>query len=222
MSGQIIAQLASLARTPPDAPPLQVVRVCCTATCSEGRPFACASTPQQPCQLSTDASQNGHWQAPSVCPFPCPFPCPLTISRLRAAALHALQHLCTLCTAFAWTEMQISRLCGSRTARAEQSKSLLYTEDQMKHIALLVSGGDGPGIRPCLFNIISTAWHYGMESLTVPHGLDGLTTATSTRLPISGQTRSATGVARSPAGVANVFSRRNAKGRQPHRFTRGA
>jgi len=44
----------------------------------------------------------------------------------------------------------------------------------MKHIAFLVSGGDAPGIRACLFTIVSAAPRYGMELLAVPHGLDGL------------------------------------------------
>jgi len=44
----------------------------------------------------------------------------------------------------------------------------------MKHIAFLVSGGDAPGIRACLFAIVSAAPRYGMELLAVPHGLDGL------------------------------------------------
>jgi len=53
----------------------------------------------------------------------------------------------------------------------------------MKRIALLVSGGDAPGIRACLFSIISAAWRYGMELLAVRNGLDGLINGRFDALP---------------------------------------
>ncbi len=59
-------------------------------------------------------------------------------------------------------------------AKIEQRASSPYSADQMKRIAFLVSGGDAPGIRACLFAILSAAPRYGMELLAVPHGLDGL------------------------------------------------
>ena len=44
----------------------------------------------------------------------------------------------------------------------------------MKRIAFLISGGDAPGIRACLFGIAASARSRGLECLAVPYGLDGL------------------------------------------------
>jgi len=44
----------------------------------------------------------------------------------------------------------------------------------MKRVAYLISGGDAPGIRACLFGVFSAARHYGIHCLAIPYGLEGL------------------------------------------------
>ena len=44
----------------------------------------------------------------------------------------------------------------------------------MNRIGVLISGGDAPGIKACLFGIVTTSRLTGVECLVVPYGLTGL------------------------------------------------
>jgi 6-phosphofructokinase 1 len=54
----------------------------------------------------------------------------------------------------------------------------------MTRFAVLVSGGDAPGIRACLFGLLAAARHRNVDCLAVPYGLEGLIEGRFEPLPL--------------------------------------